>query len=447
MKKIYLILFLTVAGGLVATAQNRATKKADQHFDRLEYIKAAEEYEKLVERNRADAYVYRQLANSYYYINNTEQAEPYFREIASETDDPEVLYSFAQTLKSNGKAEESNKWMKRFAELAPNDSRAIEFKNNPNYIPRLLEAGEKYKIDLIGELTSEQSDFGGTLLDGTIYFASSRNTTKKKHGMTAEAFLDIYSGNYTEGTVTDINVLKGDVNTKYHEAVVSFSPDGKRMYFDRNDYYRGKYDKSEEGINQLNIYYATLVDGTWKDIQTASFNNSEYSVGHPSVSPDGKFLYFVSDMPGGNGDSDIYRVSIQENGFGEPENLGAGINTEGKEVFPSMDKDGTLYFSSNGHLGLGGLDVFAAQKQGSSFAKPTNLGGPVNSSSDDFAFKYYADAKTGFVSSNRNGNVDNIYRIEELCAATIHSIVYNEYTKKPMSGAEVTLYDANQNRM
>ena len=447
MKKIYLILFLTVAGGFVATAQNRATKKADQHFDRLEYIKAAEEYEKLVEKDRADEYVYRQLANSYYYINNTEQAEPYFREIASETDDPEVLYSFAQTLKSNGKAEESNKWMKRFAELAPNDSRAIEFKNNPNYIPRLLEAGEKYKIDLIGELTSEQSDFGGTLFNGAIYFASSRNTTKKKHGMTQEAFLDIYRANYTQGAITDVTPLKGDVNTKYHEAVISFSPDGTRMYFDRNDYYRGRYDKSEEGINQLNIFYATLVDGTWKDVQPVPFNNSEYSVAHPSVSPDGKTLYFVSDMPGGIGDSDIYRVSIEDGGFGEPENLGSGINTEGKEVFPSMDKDGTLYFSSNGHLGLGGLDVFAAQKQGSGFSKPTNLGAPVNSSSDDFAFKYYADAKTGFVSSNRNGNVDNIYKVEEVCSATIHSIVYNEHTKQPMSGAEVTLYDANQNRM
>src|SRR5690606_4892523 len=213
MKKIYLILFLTIAGGTFATAQNRATKKADQHFDRLEYVKAAEEYEKLVEKDKADAYVYRQLANSYYYINNTAQAEPYYREIAADTQDPEVLYSFAQTLKSNGKAEESNKWMKKFAALAPTDSRAVEFKNNPNYIPRLMEAGEKYKIELIQEMASEQSDFGGTLLDGTIYFASSRNTTKKKHGMTAEAFLDIYSGNYTEGTVTDINVLKGDVNT------------------------------------------------------------------------------------------------------------------------------------------------------------------------------------------------------------------------------------------
>lgn len=448
MKKIYLILFLTIAGGIMATAQNRDTKKADQHFNRLEYVKAAEEYEKLVEKNKADEYVYRQLANSYYFINNTEKAEPYFRKIADKTNDPEVVYSYAQTLKSNGKPEESNKWMKKFASMVPNDSRAVEFNKNPNYIPKLMEAGEKYKVDLIKELSSPHSDFGGTLLDGNIYFASSRNTTKKKHGMTDEAFLDIYSAKYTEGTVTDINPLKGDVNTKYHEAVVSFSPDGKRMYFDRNDYYRGKYKKNEEGINQLNIYYANLVDGTWKDVQKVPFNNSEYSVGHPSVSPDGKFLYFVSDQPGTIGDSDIYRVSIQADGsFGQPENLGANINTEGKEVFPSVDKNGTLYFSSDGHLGLGGLDVFYAEKQGSSFGKVTNIGSPVNSRVDDFAFKYYTDDKTGFVSSNRNGNIDNIYKVEELCAATIQSLVTNEYTKKPMPGAEVTLFDSNQNKL
>lgn len=448
MKKIYLILFLTIAGGLVATAQNRDTKKADQYFDRLEYVNAAAEYEKLVEKNKADEYVYRQLANSYYFINNTEKAEPYFGKIASETQDPEVIYSYAQTLKSNGKPEESNKWMKKFASLVPSDSRAIEFKNNPNYIPRLMESGEKYKIDLLKELASDYTDFGGTLLDGTLYFASARSITKKKHGMTDEAFLDIYTANYTDGTITDVTALKGDVNTKYHEAVVSFSPDGKRMYFDRNDYYRGKYKKSDEGINQLNIYYATLVNGTWKDVQSVPFNNTEYSVGHPSVSPDGKTLYFVSDQPGGIGDSDIYSVSIKEDGtFGMPENLGSGINTEGKEVFPSMDKDGVLYFSSNGHLGLGGLDVFYTEKQGSGFGKVTNMGSPVNSKGDDFAFKYYTDAKTGFVSSNRTGNIDNIYKVEPVCSATIHSLVLNEYTKKPMPGAEVTLFDSNQNKL
>lgn len=448
MKKIYIILFLTLAGGMVAQAQNRNTRKADQHFDRLEYVKAAEEYEKLVERNRADAYVYRQLATSYYLINNTEKAEPYFREIASETDDPEVIYSFAQTLKSNGKAEESNRWMKKFAELAPSDSRAIEFKNNPNYIPKLLEKGERYKADLIGELASEYTDFGGTILNGEFYFTSSRNTSRKSHGMTGEAFLDIYKATYTDGIITDVNVLKGDVNTKYHEAIVSFSPDGTRMYFDRNAFYKGKFKKDEEGVNQLNIFYATLIDGTWKDVQPVPFNNTEYSVGHPSVSPDGKYLYFVSDMPGGFGDSDIYRVSINSDGsFGEPENLGRGINTEGKEVFPSVDSDGVLYFSSNGHLGLGGLDVFYAEAQGNGFGEVTNIGSPVNSSKDDFAYKYYPDLEIGFVSSNRSGNVDNIYRVEPVCSAVIHSIVRSEATNEPLSGAVVTLYDANENRL
>src|SRR5690625_3811150 len=128
--------------------------------------------------------------------------------------------------------------------------------------------------------------------------------------MTGEAYLNIYKATY-----------KGDVNTKYHEAIVSFSPDGTSMYFDRNAFYKGKFKKDDEGVNQLNIFYATLVDGTWKDVQPVPFNNTEYSVGHPSVSPDGKYLYFVSDMPGGFGDSDIYRVSINSDGpFGEPEN-------------------------------------------------------------------------------------------------------------------------------
>ncbi len=448
MKKITLILFLALAGTFFANGQNRNTKKADQYFERLEYIKAAEEYEKLVEKDKADDYVYKQLANSYYFINQTEKAEPYFAKIAAETNDPEIIYSYAQTLKTNGKPQESNRWMEKFASMAPSDSRAVEFRKNPNYIPKLMESGEKYKVDLLQELASEYTDFGGTLLDGMIYFASSRNSNKKKHGMTKEAFLDIYNARYSNGTVTEIEPVKGDVNTKYHEAIVSFSPDGQRMYFDRNDYYRGKYNKDDEGINQLNIYYATLIDGMWKDIQKVPFNNSEYSVGHPAVSPDGKTLYFVSDMPGGNGDSDIYKVAINEDGtFGEPENLGGNINTEAKEVFPSIDENGTLYFSSNGHLGLGGLDVFYTEKKGAAFGTVKNMGSPINSPSDDFAFKYYNHKKTGFVSSNRNGNIDNIYKVEELCSATIQAIVRNEYTKVPLSGAEVTLFDANENKL
>jgi Tol biopolymer transport system component len=319
MKKIYLLLIFMAVGTTMAFAQNRDTKKADQHFDRLEYVKAAEEYEKLVERGRADDYVYTRLANSYYFINNTEKAEPYFRQVAESSTDPELLYSYAQTLKANGKVNESNDWMNRFAQLAPSDSRARAFKNNPNYIPKLMEEAERHTVKFAEGINSAHSDFGGEVSGNKFYFTSSRNTSRRSHGMTAEPFYDIYVADYANGSFTNISPLPGDVNTRYHEGVVAISPDGNRMYFDRNDFYRGKYRKDQEGINQLNIYYAELVDGTWRDIQPVPFNNSEYSVGHPAISPDGKTLYFVSDMPGTIGESDIYKVAINEDGtFGTP---------------------------------------------------------------------------------------------------------------------------------
>lgn len=448
MKKIYLFLILMVVGSTMAIAQNRDTRKADQHFDRLEYVKAAEEYEKLVNRGKADDYVYTRLANAYYFINDTQKAEPYFRQVADSSNDPELLYSYAQTLKANGKISESNQWMDRFAQMAPSDSRAVAYRSNPNYIPKLMEEAERHTVNMAEGLNSAHSDFGGEISGNLIYFTSSRNTSRRSHGMTQEPFYDIYVADYVNGTFGDIRPVKGDVNTKFHEGVVAISPDGNRMYFDRNDFYRGKYRKDEEGINQLNIYYAELIDGSWRDIQPVPFNNSEYSVGHPALSPDGKTLYFVSDMPGTIGDSDIFKVAIHEDGtFGTPENLGRGINTEGKEVFPFVDADGTLYFSSNGHLGLGGLDVFYAKKTATGFGEVKNMGNPVNSPADDFAIKYDVENGTGFVSSNRGGTQDNIYKIVEICSSTIESIVLNAYTGEPLNRAEVTLYDTNQNRL
>lgn len=448
MKKIYLLLIFMAVGSTMAIAQNRDTKKADQHFDRLEYVKAAEEYEKLVNRGKADDYVYTRLANSYYFINDTENAETYFSRVAETTNDPELLYSYAQTLKANGKVSESNEWMKRFSQMAPGDSRARSFQNNPNYIPKLMEESERHTVELVEAVNSAHSDFGGEISGNKFYFTSARNTARKNHKMTQEPFYDIYVADYTEGIITNVNPVKGDINTKFHEGVVAISPDGNRMYFDRNDYYRGKYNKDEEGINQLNIYYAELIDGTWRDIQPVPFNNSEYSVGHPAVSSDGKTLYFVSDMPGTIGGSDIFKVAINEDGtFGTPENMGSAINTEGKEVFPFVDSEGTLYFSSNGHLGLGGLDVFYAEKSGSGFGEVKNMGHPVNSPADDFAVKFDVENGTGFVSSNRGGVHDNIYKVVEICSSTIESIVLNQYTNEPLSGAEVVLYDTNQNRL
>lgn len=448
MKKLYTIVFLLVASTTLTFAQNKDTKTADKHFDRFEYVKAAEEYQKLIKRGKADDYVYTRLADSYYMINDTKKAEPFYKRVSTRPKvSSETIYNYAQTLKANGKFDESNAMMDKFAQMSPNDSRAIEYKKNPDYIPQILEGKPRYSANAVKGLNSKFSDFGATKVGTKIYFSSARNTGGKTYSRNEEPFLDIYEATYVNGAVTNVQPVKGDVNTKFHEGIVAVTADGKRMYFDRNDYYNGKYKKDDEGINQLNIYYAELVDGTWRDIQPVPFNNSEYSVGHPALSPDGKTLYFVSDMPGGNGDSDIYKVAINADGsFGTPQNLGATVNTEGKEVFPFVAQDGTLYFSSDGHLGIGGLDVFSYSN-----GKVTNVGVPVNSTSDDFAYTYDASVDEGFVSSNRggvqDGGSDNIYLIKEICVSTIESIVMDADSNQRIGGATVTLYDKNQNRL
>ncbi|PKA82786.1 outer membrane protein OmpA-like peptidoglycan-associated protein [Ulvibacter sp. MAR_2010_11] len=451
MKNIYLILLLFTFGAFQVEAQNNDTKKADQLYDRLLYTDAAEAYQKLLKNGKGSRYVFERLANSYYYINDTKKAETFYgRVVKGKKVEAETVYNYAQSLKANGKFSDYNTYMKQFAEMKPSDSRAIEFMKNPDYLPTIMEERPQYEAKNMEEINSTYSEFGGTMLGKEFYFSSARNTTRKKHGMNEEPFLDVYKATDVGGTIKNAELIKGDVNTKFHEGNVAITSDGKRMYFDRNDYHKGDYDKSAEGINQINLYYAENIDGVWKDVQSVAFNSDEYSTGHPALSPDEKTLYFVSDMPGGKGMSDIYSVSIATDGsLGSPVRLSDAINTEGKEVFPYVDNSGNLYFSSDGHLGIGGLDVFVADITKSGFAEPINMGKGVNSSEDDFAFKYNPDTKTGYVSSNRSGGKgsDDIFAIKKLefCEVMLDMLVINEYTRQPIEGARLDLYDTLEN--
>jgi len=454
MKKIYIFIVLIVVSSVIVTAQNKNTKKADDLYKRLSYTDATEAYQKLLKKGNGDRYVFEQLANCYYYINNTKKAETYYKRVVKgKKVKPETVYNYAQSLKSNGKYGDYNTWMKKFAQMKPNDSRAIAFMKDPNYLPRYMENAKKFSVINLKEINTEYSEFGGITLDKTFYFSSARNTNRKKYGWNEEPYLEIYKADIIGGTVKNVDLINGDVNTKYHEGNVAITADGKKMYFDRNDYYKGKYKKSEEGVSQINIYSASKENGAWSDIQPVSFNNSEYSVGQPALSPDGSTLYFVSDMPGGKGMSDIYKVSVNKDGsLGKPERLGDNINTEGREVFPYIDVNGTLYFSSDGHLGIGELDVFYAEANGNGFEKARNIGADVNSPNDDFAFKYDPTKKEGYVSSNRKGGVgsDDIYSVKQiapLCEVELTVQVVDEYSKKPIAGARVDIYDAFENKL
>ncbi|MBW2960297.1 OmpA family protein [Mesonia aestuariivivens] len=458
MRKTYYILsLLLLMGGSGLFAQSSSTKKADKYYDRLDYVKAIEKYEDLVSDGDGTAYIYHRLADAYYNIYNTSQAEYYYKMYIQEGENVEgsVYYRYAQMLKANQKFEDSNEAMKVFSSKSPNDQRAKAFEANPNYLPKLLNGEPRFTIKESSFNTS-LSDFGGYEFGDHLYFVSARNKSRRDYGWNDQPTLDVYVASKEAGEYQNPKSLSGEVNSKFHEGTVSITPDGKTMYFTRNNYIDGDYEKSAEGIGKLKIYRASLVNGEWDDIKELPFNSDEYSNGHTALSPDGKTLYFSSDMPGGLGMSDLYKVSINEDGsFGEPENLGAGINTEGRESFPFIAADGTLYFSSDGQLGIGGLDVFYAKAKENGYSSVKNMGQPINSSGDDFAFTYNPSTEKGFVSSNRgvieetvaNDNIYEVTQIQPLEEIKIMTQVVDAESGSPISGATVVVYDAQENEV
>ncbi|MFT5103141.1 MAG: outer membrane protein OmpA-like peptidoglycan-associated protein [Candidatus Latescibacterota bacterium] len=454
MKKIYTFFLLIAVSTAVVTAQNKDTKKADQLYSKLAYTDAAKAYQKLIKKGKGSRYVFAQLGNSFYNLNDTKKAASYYKRVVKARKvSPEVVYNYAQCLKANGKFSDYNTNMQKYAGMMPKDSRAVAFMKDPNYLPKLMEEQPRYEAKNMKEINTEFSEFGGIMIGKEFYFSSARNLTRKKYQWDEQRFLDIYVAKDVGGTIKNADLLGGEVNGKYHEGNVAITADGKRMYFDSNDFYKGKYEKSAEGINQINLFYAELIDGEWKGVQSTPFNSSEYSTGHPALSPDGNTLYFTSDMPGGKGGSDIYMLPIGKDGsLGTPKNLGDKVNTEGTEAFPSMDSNGTLYFSSDGHSGLGLLDVFSVEQARGTYLDPLNLGAGVNSDKDDFAYIWNPATMSGFVSSDRSGGAgsDDIYMISELeipCVVAMNITVVDEYTKQPISGARVDFYDKKENKL
>jgi outer membrane protein OmpA-like peptidoglycan-associated protein/tetratricopeptide (TPR) repeat protein len=455
MKNIIKLFTIAMLSCLSLTAQNSATKKADKHFSRYQFVNAAEDYQKIVINGNADTYVYTRLADCYYNIFNTVEAEKWYAKALETSENPETMYKYSQMLKANGKYDESNKWMEKFATMRPGDDRATAFRKNPNYLPKILEKGKKFNVQDAGVNTAT-SDFGGILQDGKLYVTSARNSARKTYGWNDQPYLDIYEfkvaedGSYQNGTL-----LSSRINTKYHEGLVSFSPDGKTMYFSRESFFDNIYTKDslKNRISTINLYTSNKLSDGWSEVDALPFNSQNYSVKNPSVSADGSTLYFSSDMAGGYGNYDIYKASINEDGtYGEAINLGQKVNTEGQEMFPYSSSNGTLYFSSDGHLGLGGLDVFHTKEIDGKYAPIRNVGVPANSNADDFAFSIDEETEQGFVSSNREGGVgsDDIYAIKKLqplCDVLINANVTDAKTGVAVSGASVGIYDTEGNML
>ena len=446
MKNLYISLaFLIVT--TVINAQTKATKKADKLFDQYEYVAAAENYLKLIDNEQSNNnYVYKQLAECYYNIFNTQEAEKYYALATQEPQEAETYYKYAQMLKANKKYEAANEQMQKFAKLAPNDMRAKAFEVTPNYINKLTQKPQVYILKEL-DVNSDKSDFGGVLYDNSFYFTSARNNARKEYGWSKEPFLDIYKADYNaDGTFVNAQPVT-ELNTASHDGPVTITADGNTLYF-TSDSFREKVftkDKAKKlKLGRNNLFKATFENGKWTNITSLSFNSGAYSTSNPSVSRDGKTLYFSSDMPGSIGGVDIWKVTINSDGtYSTPQNLGSNINTEGNESFPYIsDDNNTLYFASSGRQGFGGLDVFQAD-----LAKATpaqNMGKPINTEKDDFSFTFNTAKKLGFFSSNRTGD-DQIYGAQPICVTELIAQVLNEKTNEPINNANVVIIDAKNN--
>jgi outer membrane protein OmpA-like peptidoglycan-associated protein/tetratricopeptide (TPR) repeat protein len=444
MKKIYIILILVLASSLIS-AQNKDTQIADKLFKKFEFISAAESYLKLVASNNADGYVYSQLGDCYFNIYNTKEAAKWYAKAIAKKQDSELYYRYAQMLKANGNYAESNKQMQKFSEMQPNDSRSKIFNENPNYVPVLLDQRKSFDVKSI-DINSDKSDFGALLMDNTIYFTSARNSNSKIYSWTKEPFLDIFKANLNEdGTISNILLIK-EINSKYHDGSVSISRDGSTMYFTSDSFRENSFEKDKASklkLGRNNIFSAKFVNGKWDEITSLPFNSKDYSTGNPSISKDGKTLYFSSNMPGSIGGVDIWKVAISETGsYGTPENLGKSVNTEGNESFPFITSDNVLYFSSDAKQGLGAMDVYKIDLTKNSEAK--NLGKPVNSEKDDFAFTINENKNIGFVASNRNGN-DDIFKLIPVCNYEVNAIVTNANSGEILAEANVSILDDKSN--
>ena len=450
-----------------AHRRNKKTKKATERYNEYAFQEAIDKYEDLVSSGYSTADIYKNLGNAHFANAEYKEAATWFGELMGleEEVEPEYLYRYALSLKSIGEYEESDVWMKKYLEINSEDLRAKRFSEKADYLKQIRE--RKADFDLINlSINTKESDFAPAILDRQLIFSTARDTgvaRDKIHEWNNRAFLNLYQANILiDGRTDQASAKKLDrrINAKTHESSAVFTRDGQTMYFTRNNSKNGEFARDESGISRLKIYRAAKNKDSWKNLEELPFNSNDYSVAHPSLSQDDKRLYFASDMPGTHGASDIFYVDINEDGsFGKITNLGPEINTESRETFPYVDENNILYFASDGHPGLGGLDIFATPLEEEETA-PVNLGEPINSPQDDFSFVKDPRNNNGYFASNRPGGKgsDDIYAFvmeEEVnkemmdiiappCVSVLSGTVKDQETLEPLADSRVLIFDEEE---
>ena len=424
--------------------------RGDKYYSYFSFNKAIENYSK-ADKLSVDGQ--RNLAESYKKIGDYPKAEEQYGLLVgnNELSIPEDYFNYADALKHLGKYADSHLWLEKYANSRPTEIRSKLYKENKSKFGGLFENTLAFKVTPLG-LNTEHQEFAPTYYKNKLVYTSSLNgvkAIKRVYNWNNKPFLDLYLADIENGQVKSSTTFHNRLNKAMHEGAACFAKDGKLMAFTRNNY----EGKSNSGEINLQIFFSEFVDGQWKNLTSFPLNNSEYSVGHPSLSSDGSTMFFASNMPGGIGGVDLYKIEKDSLGnWGKPENLGEKINTEGNEMFPFLEvNSNVLLFSSDGHLGLGGLDLFYV-KNGNAYSKVVNFGTPINTQYDDFSMIIDSSMKSGYFASNRVGGKgdDDLYSVDILAPLKLGkqiSGVVKDRNDNLLPGATVTLHDGSGNEL
>jgi len=456
-KRILILVIILISFGTDAFTQERLVTKGNEKYQSYSFSPAIDIYQRVLDKGFMTQDLLQRLGNAYYFNANYPKAAEVYKILVENYDKevgPEYFFRYSQSTKSLGNYKSADELMVKFTDMTGGgDNRAASFKSEKEYMAEIAKNSGRYDIAPF-EYNTQYSEFAPSLYKQGLLFSSDRDTgnlARYRHTWNSKDFLDLFKVNVDSASNNVVTKI-GHVNSRMHESTSITTKDGNTLYFTRNNFVDDKHIRDEQGVVRLKIFRAELVDGVWDNLEELPFNSDSYSVAHPALSQDEKTLYFASDMPGTLGGSDIFKIGINDDGsFGTAVNLGATINTEARETFPYVTSEEILYFSSDGHPGLGGLDVFATKIANNYDGKILNVGEPVNSKWDDFTFVFVEETRKGYFASNREGGLgsDDIYSFLETkplvfdCLQQVTGTVRDKISNELLVGATVKVINEN----
>ncbi len=427
-------------------AQSSKMRKAESLFQAMAFHEAIPLFKELSDGPVALEASLR-LAECYRLTNQLGKAEPFYAKAVDQQNiRPEFVLYYAQSLQVNGKCAEAVNWYRRYTYMQPNDPRGSELLSSCTDISDLIGTGSEYEL-LPLSINSRANEMSPFIYRNGIVFASTRGTEKKskKDQWTGQPYFNLYFAEGSKDRFGKSRPFSTKLSSDRNDGPASFNGTGSIVFYSRNNTSSGRKQRAKHGGKAMQIYQSVMLEGEWSKPQKLSFCDPRYEYTHPAVSADGNTLFFASDKPGGLGGMDIWKTERSAAGWTEPENLGSGINTQGNEAFPFVHDDGTLYFSSDGRRGLGGLDIYRSPLRSGRYSQAENMRSPINSPQDDFGLVFDTERDQGYFSSNRPGGKggDDLYSLSRF-PLYVEGILLEKGSMAPVSEARVILNRSGQ---